>query len=223
MGYLDDLAFVACSREEAFRIRAMISADLARLGWKQHPTKGQWEPVQVFEYLGLKIDFLEGRWIPEHKVQDLKELLQRPLQGKKVSLQDVAKLLGKIISLQRALSLAKLYSRESFLSLYDEGVYQHRDWMRMITLPPSALLDLRRILQVVEGGLGAPLWRFPGSGGRCDGGCFGSGLGRTSWGGNGSLPSRGGSEGGYVGVGDRKEGGSTLFALINASSREGTL
>jgi hypothetical protein len=39
----------------------------------------------------------------------------------------------------------------------DEGVYQHQDWMWMVTLFPSALLNLRSILQVVEGGLGTSL------------------------------------------------------------------
>jgi hypothetical protein len=162
MGYIDDLAFAARSRGEALRLRSRVMRDLTRLGWKRHPEKGQWEPAQSFEYLGLIVDFKEGRWrVPERKAAALRQSLQSAVGGARISIRQLACILGKILSLQRALPLAKLYSRETFNAIFDEGVYFHNNWAKMVVLPLAAREDLGRVLAMVEGSLGAPLWRSP--------------------------------------------------------------
>ena len=53
--YLDDFLFLASSRQEALRARDLVQRLLERLGLHRNPKKGQWEPTQVIEHLGLEI------------------------------------------------------------------------------------------------------------------------------------------------------------------------
>jgi hypothetical protein len=160
MAYIDDLAFAAGSREEALRVRGIVEEDLKRFGWVRHESKGQWEPAQVVEYLGLIIDMKEGRWrVPEEKRESLVGLLEGVCRKGKVCVGELAKVLGKLLSLQRAIPLAKLYAREAFNDIMDAGVYVHNCWRKMVRLDERTREDLRRVLRVVREGLGAPLWR----------------------------------------------------------------
>ena len=128
MAYINDLVFTVKSKEEALRIRLIVAVDLKRLGWVHHLEKGQWEPAQVVKYLGLIVDLREGRWrIPTKKIQSLVNLLEAALGGQQVTAKTLARLLRKILSLQRAIPLAKLYSRETFNAVHNRGVYVCRD------------------------------------------------------------------------------------------------
>jgi len=55
---------LAPTREELLQIRdQIIGPTLSRLGWVQDPSKGQWEPVQRAEVLGLDVDLKAGRFV----------------------------------------------------------------------------------------------------------------------------------------------------------------
>jgi hypothetical protein len=53
--YMDDLLFIAYSREAALLLRDRVEAQLHRLGLQRIPKKGMWEPKQVGDHVGLTI------------------------------------------------------------------------------------------------------------------------------------------------------------------------
>jgi hypothetical protein len=68
--FVDDFAVVASSPEALRQIRdTIISPSLAELGWVRETSKGQWEPSQRVEVMGLLLDLQEGLVsIPEPKL-----------------------------------------------------------------------------------------------------------------------------------------------------------
>ncbi|KAK3256187.1 hypothetical protein CYMTET_34663 [Cymbomonas tetramitiformis] len=57
--YMDDFLILASTEEEAFVQRERVQRVLARLGFSRNK-KGQWEPGQLIEHLGLEVDLKEG-------------------------------------------------------------------------------------------------------------------------------------------------------------------
>eukprot|EP00873_Tetraselmis_striata_P043104 jgi/Tetstr1/463368/TSEL_008290.t1 len=58
--YTDDF-ILASNRAQAFTVRDRLISLLGRLGLSRHPDKGQLEPVQRLDHLGLEIDSRSGR------------------------------------------------------------------------------------------------------------------------------------------------------------------
>jgi len=59
--YIDDFAVVASLPAELKRIcDTIISPSLAQLGWIHETSKGQWEPLQLVEVMGLLLDLWLG-------------------------------------------------------------------------------------------------------------------------------------------------------------------
>ena len=160
MGYIDDWIFAAPTKEEALSLRGKIAKEMAELGWVRHLEKGQWEPMQRVEYLGLIIDSVAGRWyVPQEKINQLKALASTVLERDRVSVRLAARVAGKIMSMSRAVPLAKLCLRETFQDLLEQGVYGERNWEREISLSQDARDDLEFVAGQISSNLGAPLWR----------------------------------------------------------------
>ncbi|KAK3241861.1 hypothetical protein CYMTET_48407 [Cymbomonas tetramitiformis] len=60
--YMDDFHLLEDSEEEADELWYRVERVLNRLGLRRNEKKGQWEPAQVVEHLGLEIDFLKGEF-----------------------------------------------------------------------------------------------------------------------------------------------------------------
>ncbi|KAK3278966.1 hypothetical protein CYMTET_13125 [Cymbomonas tetramitiformis] len=58
--YMDDFLILASTKEEAFVQRERVQRVLARLGLTRNEKKGQWEPGQLIEHLGLEVDLRDG-------------------------------------------------------------------------------------------------------------------------------------------------------------------
>ncbi|KAK3250630.1 hypothetical protein CYMTET_39998 [Cymbomonas tetramitiformis] len=58
--YMDDFLIIAKTKEEAFVQRERVQRVLARLGLTRNEKKGQWEPGQLIEHLGLEVDLRDG-------------------------------------------------------------------------------------------------------------------------------------------------------------------
>ncbi|KAK3246580.1 hypothetical protein CYMTET_43889 [Cymbomonas tetramitiformis] len=60
--YMDDFLLLLSSRIEALRARELTSRVLVRLGLSCNEKKGQWEPTQLVEHLGLEVDLKAGQF-----------------------------------------------------------------------------------------------------------------------------------------------------------------
>ncbi|KAK3267985.1 hypothetical protein CYMTET_23486 [Cymbomonas tetramitiformis] len=60
--YMDDFLLLLSSRIEALRARELTSRVLVRLGLSRNEKKGQWEPTQLVEHLGLEVDLKAGQF-----------------------------------------------------------------------------------------------------------------------------------------------------------------
>lgn len=160
MAYLDDWIFGAPTLEEVLRLRERIERDMVKLGWVRQEEKGNWELSQKVEYLGVVIDIVRERWfVPVEKVKELCVLAIPILEGKKVSFQKIARVVGKLVSMSCTLPLAKLYVRETFQEFLEEGLYASRDWSKKIRLQGEALEDLGFCVRLLEQATRAHMWR----------------------------------------------------------------
>ena len=95
MDYLDDFFLVGDTFEEC--IDAVIDTCdlLIKSGLSIHPDKSQFIPVQKIEYLGFTLDSTSMTVsLTDIKQQNIKTLIDKTLQGKKLKIRQTAKILG---------------------------------------------------------------------------------------------------------------------------------
>jgi hypothetical protein len=140
--YIDDLLVMASSLSEAIWARGIILEDMWLLGLFLS-VKTQLGIVRVIPFLGFVLDFEASPpvWrVPREKLAKLAAYVQElPSNASGISARKLAKFLGFLISLQRALVPAKMMSRELF-ALFRQG--QHGEWDREVVCSPAALEEL---------------------------------------------------------------------------------
>lgn len=82
MAYIDDFMVLVLSKEELWLIRdQVIMPTLECLSWLREPTKGEWEPMQRAEVLGLIINLAGGRFEASlEKLCAIEAMVQEHLQ-----------------------------------------------------------------------------------------------------------------------------------------------
>jgi hypothetical protein len=116
--FVDDFLVIASSVPEALQQRAFVNDLLDRLGLLRAPDKGQWEPVQTLDHLGLTIDTRIGQFrAPAKKLDNLATLARQLLYTSNASARYVparllAQLAGKAQFLYLAIPPARFYLRE---------------------------------------------------------------------------------------------------------------
>ena len=139
--YLDDFLVLAETRDQALWARGRVDYWLKRLGITRKPGKGQWDPVQRLEHLGVIIDLENQRFeVPSAKVVRAARLarelvIQAKTNRRWVSIKTLRSALGYFQSLSLAVPGARAYQR----TLWD--CYKQRQGCRA-KLDRAALRDL---------------------------------------------------------------------------------
>jgi len=130
--YIDDFIFFASSMAQALDIRAMVLADLTRLGWFVSPSKSMLQPGTMIEYLGLVFCSLPAPHVrlPYSKLARAQQLFDGVLKkasqvgddGVRAGLVrttgvHLVRALGFLQSLRLAVSLVPMFTRELYACL----------------------------------------------------------------------------------------------------------
>lgn len=143
MSYLDDFLLVASTYDEALETRETVCGVFQSLGLQIADNKGQWEPVQELEFLGVCVGTNPLRFrAPKVKVQRVAAQAQALLNSAEsrqglVSVRQLQQCLGLMSFLDRTLRPCKLRTRELF-NVASREVYQHagrhaKGWPRATT------------------------------------------------------------------------------------------
>lgn len=111
--YLDDLAFLGSSKQEAERNAWWAAALLQWLGFEVNWEKSDLEAKQKLRYLGFVIDLVGQRVTPaKEKLEDVREQLTDLLGRDVVTVRESASLLGRVQALWPAAPRLGLYVKE---------------------------------------------------------------------------------------------------------------
>lgn len=159
--YLDDFVIMAPTKEAAIAARAIVEADLERLGLSREPTKGSWEPSQRVHVLGLIIDSARGTVeVPQDKIEEAKDLLKQLCTKETTPARTMATVAGKLISFSRAFLPARLYTRSLF-SAIDAMHRRPWEWDRPVQISAQIKSDAQWILNNLDRFNGAAGWKPP--------------------------------------------------------------
>ena len=133
--YMDDYLAFFPSREEALRGRRQIELTLEYLGLSRNPKKGDWEPTQRLNHLGLTVDTLRGVFmLPPAKEAKIKQMArglkaQAFRNRRLLPARLIAQFTGLCQSVYLACPAARLYLR----ALHD-CLRQKRSWSDNVRL-----------------------------------------------------------------------------------------
>eukprot|EP00854_Cymbomonas_tetramitiformis_P034342 gene34342-biopygen26299 len=150
--------------EEAFVQRERVRRALARLGLTRNEKKGQWEPGQLIEHLGLEVDLREGLFrvtearVAKIHVQAKSIICDASRDRRWLSARRLASFNGLCQSVYLAVPAARLYLRELYFVLTTK-----RSWGAKVKLSRQALHDLEWWLRlpVMSRWNGRKIWRSP--------------------------------------------------------------
>jgi hypothetical protein len=132
---------------------------MKKMGWIRALDKGSWEPEQVFNFLGLKIDTVDGLvLIPAEKVEKYRKAIKDVLAQSWVNVRSLASVAGKVVSVMRAFAPALMYLRSTFamISEMTDGATGWNNVVQISELMREDLIWLETHLQLNKGRLA---WR----------------------------------------------------------------
>ena len=110
--YLDDILLMAETKEKLIQARDSTLFLLLNLGFVINWEKSKVNPSQVLDFLGFQIDSQKMMFhLAEEKITKLKVSCREILSAKKVSVRDLAKITGKLVSTLQAIIPANLQCR----------------------------------------------------------------------------------------------------------------
>jgi hypothetical protein len=120
--YMDDFILFAPTRAKALQARARVQAVLDHLGLSRHPSKGQWDPTQRLDHLGICISLekIVMFFVPVGRLEKIRKmahaLICRAKRNRRLlPAGAIAGFTGLVQSVYLAIPVAKLYLR----SLHD--------------------------------------------------------------------------------------------------------
>jgi hypothetical protein len=148
--YLDDILLMAASRQECLQ-QAQVAVDLlVRLGFLISP-KSCLEPSQSREFLGMTIDShrLQLR-VPPEKIRKFRQVVRQSLRLddlSRLSLRQLAGIIGKIQAMSPAVSPSRLWSRH-LLFCKNRALAQCKDkrtaWNKQVRLSADGRRELEK-------------------------------------------------------------------------------
>jgi hypothetical protein len=130
--YMDDFILFAPTRAKALQARARVQAVLDDLGLSRHPSKGQWDPTQRLDHLGICISLEKTAmfFVPVGRLEKIRKmahaLICRAKRNRRLlPAMAIAGFTGLVQSVYFAIPVAKLYLRSSHDMLRTCGL-QHR-------------------------------------------------------------------------------------------------
>lgn len=162
---LDDFLFsVSGSFEEACECIRRIVRDLDEAGLQVNWGKSVLTPCKCLKFLGLLVDSEAYRFFaPKEKILKLKELVAELVADRDVTtFRELARILGKILSLQIAVPAVKMLTRDSYALLRPEG-----EWDDSAHITEDVVQELIRAVAWVQhfNLVGNPIRRFVSKGG----------------------------------------------------------
>ncbi|KAK3250327.1 hypothetical protein CYMTET_40288 [Cymbomonas tetramitiformis] len=162
--YMDDFLVLVDSQREGFLRREKVQLVLHRLGLRRNEKKGQWEPTQVVEHLGLEVDLKLGQFrVTERRVHKIhtkaKEILCDAARNRRwIPARRLASFTGLCQSVYLAVPAARLYLRELYFVLAEK-----RSWGAKVKISRAARGDLEwwSRLPVMSRWNGRKIWRSP--------------------------------------------------------------
>ncbi len=159
LGYLDDFIVFASSRRQALAARNKVHKLLERFGLVREPTKGNWEPTQVLDWLGLRLDLRVGTFaVTESKLGKLKKVAGHVIAAARsrrpIRVKEVMACNGLVESLRLAAPFAPLCVRSAQLAV------RGRVWPgKKVRLSRRVGADLQVLLDMVVARPFAPIWQ----------------------------------------------------------------
>ncbi|KAK3265932.1 hypothetical protein CYMTET_25408 [Cymbomonas tetramitiformis] len=162
--YMDDFLVLVDSQREGFLRREKVQLVLHRLGLQRNEKKGQWEPTQVVEHLGLEVDLKLGQFrVTERRVHKIhtraKEILCDAARNRRwIPARRLASFTGLCQSVYLAVPAARLYLRELYFVLAEK-----RSWGAKVKISRAARGDLEwwSKLPVMSRWNGRKIWSSP--------------------------------------------------------------
>ncbi|KAK3269832.1 hypothetical protein CYMTET_21730 [Cymbomonas tetramitiformis] len=162
--YMDDFLLLLSSRIEALRARELTSRVLVRLGLSRNEKKGQWEPTQLVEHLGLEVDLKAGQFrvtparLQKIHLQSKALLSEASRQRRWLPARKLAAFTGLCQSVYLAVPPARLYLRELHFVLSTR-----RGWGAKVKLTRQAWSDIEWWLRLPAQSRwnGHKIWRSP--------------------------------------------------------------
>ena len=162
LSYLDDFLVTCSTRREAFAARDRVQQVLDYLGLTRHPDKGEWEPTQRLEHLGLDIDLAAGLFrIPPRKINEIMRQARDivGLATREARLVP-ARLLAAFIGFCQSCALACPQARFFLRSLHD-CLATRTSWDGRVRLSKQALRDLAWWRRLDQADVARAIWQDP--------------------------------------------------------------
>lgn len=158
--FVDDFCIAAATRLTLLRIRDEILVPLMQeMGWIRAIGKGCWEPAQIWNFLGLTIDTVEGKvLIPEEKLVRYIANIETILSKRQLPIRELASVAGKIVSVMRAFAPALIFLRSSF-ALIGSVTDGAEGWSTVVELTAEARQDLIWVRDHLRSCNGRFAWR----------------------------------------------------------------
>ena len=112
--FIDDGIAIFRTLEEANKLAPKIKADLIDAGFLINEQKSNWEPSQVFSWLGFNFDSTSMRIsVDEEKIINVVKNIKSVLHRRMVSPRQVAQIVGQLIAMGRAIgNQARVMTRD---------------------------------------------------------------------------------------------------------------
>ncbi|KAF0980761.1 hypothetical protein FDP41_013244 [Naegleria fowleri] len=158
--YIDDILILSFMGKEHCRMQTLqVLADMKYLGFMIQPSKCILEPTQSIEYLGLQLDFLNGKvLIPQQKkeiaLERINQMTSMAIMHQSISCRKIAQFLGKIEFLSKAEKAIPVFCYRLKRSM--NSIVQKKGWSATMRIFQNCLKDLKILKTLIQNSQGTP-------------------------------------------------------------------